>query len=307
MNILFVCSGNNNKISPFITDQADELVKLGVNIFYFSIQGKGIWGYLKNLKKIKNLIKNEQIDLIHAHYGLSGLLSSLQRKTPVVITFHGSDIHQKKNILFSKLAIFLSTENIFVSQKLKDLSKSKKGYVIPCGVDTSLFYPRNKIDCKKVFNLSENINYVLFSSSFSIKIKNPELAINSISEIENCELIELKNFTREEVAILMNAADVCLMTSFNEGSPQFIKESLASCKAIVSTKIGDVPENFGNLEGCFLIDFSIADCVKKIRQAIEFSNLNTRTNGLDQINKLNLDSKIIATQIKNIYLNILSQ
>ena len=41
------------------------------------------------------------------------------------------------------------------------------------------------------------------------------------------KLSELKNKSREEVAMLLNACDVALMTSHTEGSPQFIKEAMA--------------------------------------------------------------------------------
>ena len=35
----------------------------------------------------------------------------------------------------------------------------------------------------------------------------------------------LKGYSREEVALLLNAADVAFLTSKWEGSPQFIKEA----------------------------------------------------------------------------------
>ena len=97
MKVLIVASGNYSEASPFIIDQVNSLRKLGVKIEYFLIKGKGWSGYLKNLLILNKKIKNNHFDLIHAHYGLSGLLATLQRKVPVIITFHGSDINIKKN------------------------------------------------------------------------------------------------------------------------------------------------------------------------------------------------------------------
>lgn len=49
MRVLIVCSYNSGKISAFITEQSDTLIKLGVEIDYFPIVGKGLIGYLSNL------------------------------------------------------------------------------------------------------------------------------------------------------------------------------------------------------------------------------------------------------------------
>lgn len=83
-------------MSPFIIEQADEMDKLGINVIYFGIKGKGVFGYLKNYFKLYKTVLHENVDIVHAHYGLSGLLAILQRKVPVVITFHGSDIYDKR-------------------------------------------------------------------------------------------------------------------------------------------------------------------------------------------------------------------
>ena len=59
--------------------------------------------------------------MIHAHYGLCGLLANLQRKVPVVTTFHGSDIQSSTMIrCLSRLAMYLSKYNIFVLKSMPD-------------------------------------------------------------------------------------------------------------------------------------------------------------------------------------------
>ena len=102
MKILIVCSGNQENFKfeihhAFVYEQIEE-VKKTYNIEYdtFFIKGKGILGYLKNLKTLKNKIRDYSPDFVHAHFGLSGLLSCLQNIVPVVITFHGSDVNISK-------------------------------------------------------------------------------------------------------------------------------------------------------------------------------------------------------------------
>ena len=54
MRILVVASYNRNRFAPFILEQATALQRLGNEIDYYGLQGKGLEGYLKNLPKFKN-------------------------------------------------------------------------------------------------------------------------------------------------------------------------------------------------------------------------------------------------------------
>ena len=47
MKVLICASGNADTLSPFVKEQAESLKELDVEIDYFLIRGKGIWGYLK--------------------------------------------------------------------------------------------------------------------------------------------------------------------------------------------------------------------------------------------------------------------
>ena len=96
MNILIVCSGNKGKVNSFITEQVASLEKVGVTADYFIIKGHGVLGYLSNLPRLRRTIRRGKYQLVHSHYGLSGLLAVLQRRIPVITTFHGSDVKNKK-------------------------------------------------------------------------------------------------------------------------------------------------------------------------------------------------------------------
>ena len=79
MRILIVANHNTGKFTSFITEQVESIRQLGVEVDYYGVHGKGIGGYLSNLSSLKEKIREYQPDLIHAHYGLSGLLANLQR------------------------------------------------------------------------------------------------------------------------------------------------------------------------------------------------------------------------------------
>lgn len=327
LKVLIVCSGNDGYISPFVSEQAKAIEKFGLEVQIYPIIGKGVIGYLRNLPRVKKKIKEFKPNLIHAHYGLSGLVSCLQRVVPVVITFHGSDAYIFYVKLLSKFAALLSAFNIFVENKIKNKIKGhKNNAVIPCGIDLEIFYPLNKAVAREMLVLKPDIKYILFSSRFDNKVKNYSLAKSSIEQVnQQIEIIELKNKTREEVNLLLNACDVALLTSIREGSPQFIKEAMACNCPIVSTDVGDVKWVVGNMEGCYIVSKKIPERMAsqkvkskelnqeliketsdKLREALEFAEKVGRTKGRERLIKLGLDSETVAKKIIAIYKRVLS-
>ena len=299
MKVLIVCSKNSGRIAPFISDQVEALQKAGMNCEYFTVEGKGIKGYLLNLLPLWRKISDWKPDIVHAHYGLSGVLANLQRRVPVVTTYHGSDINNAKVRRFSKIAIWLSAWNIFVSQKNIQLSGVKKRFsLIPCGVDTNVFKPMDKAFCRQKFGFEPHEKLILFAGSFDNQVKNPELAIEAVAKIPDARLLELKGYARTQVAELMNAVDVCLMTSHTEGSPQFVKEALACNCPIVSVNVGDVEELIKNIAGCY-ISASNADDLSILLNLI-YHNVN-RINGREIIEMNNLQQNLIVEKLNELY------
>lgn len=50
MKVLIVASYNYGKYSPFVSEQAESVKGLNIQIDYFPVKGKGVFGYLKNRK-----------------------------------------------------------------------------------------------------------------------------------------------------------------------------------------------------------------------------------------------------------------
>ena len=149
----------------------------------------------------------------------------------------------------------------------------------------------------------------MFSSDFHTPIKNAALAIEAVKNVRNSmgmdvQLIELVGYTRYQVNLLMHAADVCLMTSFTEGSPQFIKEAMACGCPIVTTRVGDAEFVIGNTKGCYFTDYSIDDCVTQITNALQFAKQHNRTDGEQRILQLGYSNDVVAEKINNIYVSL---
>ena len=311
LRILIICSGNVEnydikKHHAFVYEQIETVKnKYAVEYDTLFIKGKGISGYLKNVPKLRKKIKEFKPDLIHAHYGLTGLLSCTQRVVPVVITFHGSEILYFTNRFLTSIAAILSGYNIFVTKHIweKLYFKPRKNFeIIPCGinldestvVDKEISISKMKLDNKKV--------NVVFAGAFNDEIKNSQLAIAAIKSIDrkNINLIELKGYKREEVNYLLNACDLFLLTSISEASPQTIKEAMACNCPIVATNVGEIRDIISDTDGCFITTFEPEDIAQKIKLALEFGS---RTNGREKITRF--DNNFIAEKIYSVYKNVL--
>ena len=299
MKVLVVARCKNGRYAPFITEQVEALEGLGVECRFFPVNKSGIWGYLMHLKGLKRAISASRPDLIHAHYGLSGLLANLQRQVPVVTTYHGSDINDRKVRPLSRLSIHLSAFNIFVSRKILDIVSPKDKFaLIPCGINLEDYPEMDKNQARLRMHLSVTEKYVLFSGAFDNPVKNASLAKEAVSGLESVKLIELKGYSRTEVAALMYAADALLMTSLTEGSPQVIKEALACGCPIVSVDVGDVKEVTNGIAGCFIVERDPVLIANALKRAFEFGG---KTEGRRVIVEKGLSNDVIAESILKIY------
>nr|WP_295923764.1 glycosyltransferase family 4 protein [uncultured Dyadobacter sp.] len=308
MRILIVCSGNApgfefEKHQAFIYDQVKAVEKADAGIWfdYFFIRHKGFSGYLKSRQELVARLAETNYDYIHAHFSLSALLANLQRKVPVISTFHGSDINVQKLRLISAAVELLSEKTIYVSDLLRKrslVSSKNKSFVLPCGIDFDIFKIEHKETARKQLGFKPDKKYILFSSAFDNPVKNYPLAREAIGLLANeeIELIELKNFSRVQVAQLLSAADAALMTSHTEGSPQFVKEALACNCPVITTDVGDARHWIAGVEGCYLTSYEPADVADKLRKVLS-GTVSIR--GREAVQSL--DNRLIARRLIEIY------
>ena len=317
MKVLFVFSGNDYlRISSIIALQAKSLIDQNISVDYFPIQGKGIIGYLKNLLPLRKVLKKENYNIIHAHYGDCGLISLFaRRKEKLVVSFMGGDIlgdvdENGKKIIFrllisrvyACLCCFYDLSIVKSKNIYNRLIFKKNAVIIPNGVDLSVFVPMDMNQSRDRLNFKKNYIYIIFSSGKERKEKNYNLALQAINIIDGykIKLIEMKGFTSQELNLRYNACDLLLLTSFFEGSPNVIKEAIACNLPIVSTDVGDVKEVTNGIDGCFICGFNAKSVAMNVEKAIEFKR---RTNGRKKIKSLSTDK--IALKIINNYKRIL--
>ncbi|MFC4872895.1 glycosyltransferase [Negadavirga shengliensis] len=322
LKILFVCSGNSKDydIAPFIKVQGESLKKSKVEVDYYPIIGKGLWGYIKAGTRLRRFLKDKNYDVIHAHFSLSGWAAIIgSRNTPVVLSLMGDDAqgdHVGVDKITLKSRIFMFSTKLIqpfvdiIISKSQNLEKhvylKHKSFLIPNGIDTDRFKPSTRIQ-KQELGLDSCQKYVLFLGNKSRIGKNFPLAQKAVSylNLPDVELINPFPIPHNDIPKYLNAVNVLVVPSYMEGSPNVVKEAMACNCPIVATDVGDVKWVIGGTEGCFLSSFEITDFGEKIRLALDFSEKKGRTNGRQRIIQLGLDTNTIAKKLIDIYKHVI--
>ena len=294
-------------ILPFVLEQGNALAELGHIVEYFPVPGKGLHTYFTARKALIKKIKEFQPDLIHAHYGLSGITAVLQSKVPVVTTFHnGETLSFSANIL-SSLFSLRTKFMVYVAQHIYDLAylKRKKSYVIlPCGIDLHECVITDKEIARKELGFLPDKKYILFGGGFDNLRKNYPLLKEGIDLLkrDDIEVLEMKGLSRLQISKLLSACDLFALPTKSEGSPQALKEAMACNCPIIATDVADIKHLLGDLEGHYICTFNPKDVAEQVEKALAF---NGRTKGRERIIELGLTNDLVAKKLVEIYEEVL--
>ncbi|HOS17436.1 MAG TPA: glycosyltransferase, partial [Bacteroidales bacterium] len=247
-----------------------------------------------------------------AHYSFSAFCASLAGAKPLVVTLMGSDV--KANFLNKYLirffAFFYHWQHLIVqSEDMKKTLSMRKVRIIPNGIDLHMFVPIDKRKCQEQLGWDVEKTHILFPSNPIRYVKNHELFLKTIILLNDTslEIHYFENVPHKQTPIWYNAADLVILTSLWEGSPNAIKEAMACDRPIVATNVGDIKVLFGNEDGFYITEFDICNCARKIEQALVFANEKKHTKGRERLIALKIDDVSIAKRIYNLYDNIINK
>jgi len=306
VKILFVCSGNKGEAATLIQNQAQALISKGHTVDYFLIKGKGIKGYLKNIHNLKTFQKTNRFDIVHAHYSFSAVVATLSGSKPLVVSLMGSDIFANRfHFLLVQFFCLISSWRFLIvkSEGMALKVKYCSPEVIPNGVDLLKLIPDDKQGSQARLGWHGNCKHILFPANPERHEKNFNLTLQAIQQIKDptISVHVFQGTPHSEVVHHYNASDVVVLTSLWEGSPNVIKEAMATNRPIVSTRVGDVEWLFGNEPGHFLADFTRDSVAKQIIAALRFAEEHETTNGRQRLTHLGLDSSSISERLISIY------
>lgn len=324
MRILLVHSGNavggDSSKYTFVLEQGRALESQGCEIAYYAVVGKGMRGYLSNVKLLRKKIREWKPDVVHAHFGLCGMVAVLaaRKKVPVVVTCHNGETLTKYGNMISSMAVRKAAYTIYVEQHIRDLSyyKAKKFSIIPCGVPMEEMMITPYEEARKQLGWSKDKKYILFGGAFDNLRKNYPLLRDAVARIGgDIEIVEMKGLSRADCVLRMNACDLFALPSHSEGSPQALKEAMAVNSPCVATDIADVRVLFGNEPGYWILrnpnktnvrwdadEKSLDEMVELLQEALQYKG---RTKGRDRIMELQLSNEQIAKRLIEIYKQVL--
>jgi teichuronic acid biosynthesis glycosyltransferase TuaC len=289
----------------FVKDQIDDLRALGLEIRVVHFDGRRDWrNYVRAAGTVRSVSNPDEIDLIHAHYGLTGAVALTQRRVPVITTFHGSDftgaVPWQAGV--SWVVARLCTP-VFVSVEGARRLRIPRAAVIPAGVDTELFVPHDRATARDQLGWPEDARYALLAGARRSALKRADLFDEAMREarrtVPDLIPVSLEGFSRAEVALVMNAVDVTVMTSDWEGSPVAIKESLACLTPVVSVSVGDVPTVIEGLPGCAIVPREPGLIAKAVLEAL---NVGRRKELRDRAERFS--RKQVAERLEALYRKI---
>jgi glycosyltransferase involved in cell wall biosynthesis len=151
-----------------------------------------------------------------------------------------------------------------------------------------------------VLGLDPQKKFVLFPYDPSIARKRFDLVESAVArarqEIPELDILQVFGIPQSRMPLYMNAADLLVLTSQFEGSPNAVKEAMATNLPVVAVNVGDTAGLIGQTEGCHLVSRHAGEIAAKI---VEVCRKGMRTRGRDQIARLSIEN--VAKQIVQVY------
>jgi teichuronic acid biosynthesis glycosyltransferase TuaC len=312
-------SAGNPACGSYVHTQSVSLQRAGIDVEMLVLSHRyrkliyplAIW-------QLRERLARTRVDLIHAHYGLVGLVARTQSKVPLVVTYHGSDIlgwvneKGKRGIAGEVIArsCRLLGRHVDAAIVQSDQMASKLGqanvHVIPHEVDLEVFHPTDREEARAVLSLDANKKYLLFAANPKVGVKRFPFA-NAVAEVlvrhdPSVKLLVVSHDTQQRLALYMSACDALIFPSFQEGSPNIVKQAMACNLPIVATDVGDVRQVIGKTKYCYICRPVIAEFVAKLSEILARRD---RTDGREHVR--HLDSATVARRVIAVYEEVLTR
>src|SRR4029077_2572018 len=190
------------------------------------------------------------------------------------------------------------------SQEMCDALPKGTVFVIPHEVDFNTFKPTNREQARATLGLRRDRKYLLFAANPKIPVKRFPLAQAVARHLAGrdpaIELLVVYKEPQERLALYMSACDALLFPSYQEGSPNVVKQAMACNLPIVATDVGDVRQIIGNCQGCYVCGPSTDEFSARAGQILVDRD---RTTGRDHIR--HLDSLSVAKQVIGVYEHVI--
>ncbi|MBD3162758.1 MAG: glycosyltransferase [Candidatus Eisenbacteria bacterium] len=273
MRVLHVVADYPTRARPhaqvFVRNQVDSLVAAGVACDVLILRGRSLLKYATGWLQVQSRLRRGAFDLLHAHYAYCGLVS-LGHGIPLVTSLLGSDLvgfarrdgsyPALSRVAHRRLARHVAGRSdacIVKSRAMRD-RLGLPVHVVPNGVDLDRFEPvdaETRVRLRDELGLPQEAILVLFAGNPRVALKRFPLAEAAVRTAEPrvprpLHLVPISGRSQDDVVRHMQACDLLLLTSSQEGSPNVVKEAMAAGMAVVAVDVGDTRERLAGVPGC---------------------------------------------------------
>lgn len=229
-------------------------------------KGNDIKSLIKMIKFLNSFVRENNINIIHAHMTHAVIVSSMVKlcnpKIKIVFTSHSINIESTiREFLLFLLKPLRSIDILFSKEQLKYFYK-KRYKCIPNGISIQdyelevkkenkfIFLAVGRVDHEKNHRLLIDIAKKISSQyEFEIWIAGDGLLRTELEQLVKEYKVETRvKFLglRKDIPILLNQVSCFVMTSLWEGFPISLLEAGAAKLPVISTPVGSIPSLLNN-------------------------------------------------------------
>ena len=297
----------------FVKEQVESLQKIGIDcdVFYCDGQNKGFRKYITYVPSLWKRVWFGRYDIIHCHHALSAIIlwmtgAPIFKK--VVISYQNDPTREWGDKVFRFFNVFFKA--FILKNNSKHYLSYPKMHYLPNGCNQDFFKPMDMQECRKELGWDLNKKYIIYmDSNKGVRTQKRRDRFEETLELlrlqygYDVEMVVMRNVKRELIPTYMNAADLHMISSDFEGSPNSVKECMCCNTPVVSTNVGNVYEMIGDIEGAYVVNDFTAEslaqaCDKVLKSTVPFS-------GRDKFLAKGYGMATVAEKLKSIYLSIL--
>src|SRR4051794_15415355 len=265
-------------LGGFVRDQVEALRAidgLDVELYAFA-PGGGFRPYLQAARELRRRYRGQRFDVVHAHYGLTAWCTLALRGAPRVVTFHGTDLGDRRvgplSRRVAKLVDLPATASGWLARHpqygLRGAGIDRRVAVLPCGVNLTRFQPVDRRAARERLGLDTDGRYLLFPADPARPEKRHDRA-SELADAAGATLLSYDATPPSDVPLLINAANAVVVTSEREGFGLAALEALACDVPVLSTDVGIAPLALSGIDGCLCAPFDRARWAGFVRRHLD--------------------------------------